>query len=247
MSQKIRQEQILQILKSKGYVPVSYLVDMLQYSTATINRDLNAMQTLKLVKRSHGGVEIYNHPINFLPPLPIREFYHKPEKRKIAKEACELISDGDTIFLSGTTTVLYMIPFLSEKKDITVITNSVRICLELGETDLRVICLGGEISERPHVVRSDLTIENAMRFHVDKMFFSTNAITKDGLINHSLLYHTVMKNSKEVYLLTDKTKFVDRLKQSLCDFSALTGVISNVDFSKEVKESYPNVEFILAK
>ena len=139
-----------------------------------------------------------------------------------------------------------MIPFLAEKKDITVITNSVRICLELGEMDIRVICLGGEISERSHVLNGELTIENAMRFHVDKMFFSTNAITKEGLINHSLLYKTMMKNSKETYLLTDKTKFVDSLKQSLCDFSALTGVISDVDFPEETRKAYPNVDFIYA-
>ena len=57
MSKKIRQEQILQILKKQGYVTVRYLSDTLQYSVATINRDLNAMQRQGLIKRSYGGVE----------------------------------------------------------------------------------------------------------------------------------------------------------------------------------------------
>ena len=140
-----------------------------------------------------------------------------------------------------------MIPLLCEKKNLTVITNSVRICLELGEFDFNVICLGGQIKERPHVLNDDLTIENAMRFHVDKMFFSTNRMTIDGFVPYHLLYKVIMKNSKQVYLLTDKTKLVDRLEHSLCDFSSFTGVISDFDFPEEIKESYPNVEFILAK
>ncbi len=139
-----------------------------------------------------------------------------------------------------------MIPFLAEKKNLTVVTNSLRICLELGEFDFNVICLGGQIKERPHVLGSDLTVENAMRFHFDKMFFSTNKITEGGLINYSLLYKIAMNNSKETYLLTDKTKLVDTLEHSLGDFSLLHGVISNIDFPAELKRAYPDVRFIYA-
>ena len=246
MSQKLRWDQILQILKEEKYVTVRYLVDTLHYSSATINRDLNAMQTLKLVKRSYGGVEAYNYR-NGLLPLTTREYYRKTEKTKLAKAACGLIENGDSIFLSGTTTVQCMVPFLLAKKDLTIITNSVRICLDLGESNFKVICLGGSINERPYVLRDDLTVENAMRFHVDKMFFSTNYLTNEGLINHNPLYKVMMKNSKQVYLLTDKTKIVDSLERSLCDFSALTGVISDFDFPEEVKKIYPTVNFIYTK
>ncbi len=244
MSQKLRRDQILQILNTKGYVTVRYLVDALHYSSATINRDLNAMQTLKLVKRSYGGVEVYHQ--TSLPPLPMREFYHKTEKRAIAKAACNLINDGDVIFLSGTTTVQCMIPFLACKKNLTVITNGLRIALELGEFDIEVICLGGRIKERPHILSDELTIENALKFRVDKMFFSTNKITEDGLISTTgyLLTSIVMKNSKKTYLLTDKTKIVDELYRSMCDFSALDGIISNFDFPEETKKTYPDVNFI---
>ena len=58
MSQKIRREQILEILQKRRFVTVRYLVETLDYSSATINRDLNAMEVLHLVKRSYGGVEL---------------------------------------------------------------------------------------------------------------------------------------------------------------------------------------------
>jgi len=140
-----------------------------------------------------------------------------------------------------------MIPYLTKKKDLTVITNSARICLLLGETDFEVICLGGKVKLHPHALMSDLTVENAMRFHVDKMFFSTRCITEDGLVENNiayLLYRVLFKNSKEIYLLADKTKVVDKIEYSLCDFSTLSGVITNFRFPDEVRKNYPDTKFI---
>ena len=81
MSQKLRQEEILRILEHRGYCTVRYLTGALHYSSATINRDLNSMQTLGLVKRSYGGVEAVNRT-HFM-PLPQRQLFMKKEKIKV--------------------------------------------------------------------------------------------------------------------------------------------------------------------
>lgn len=246
MSQKLRYDQIRDILEKRGYVTVRYLVDTLHYSSATINRDLNKMQTLGLVKRTYGGVEAAKK--ERLPVLSERQFYMKKEKRRIAREASLLIRNGDTVFLDGSTTVQYILPFLPEKKDLRVITNNMRLAIELGDMDVDVICLGGQISERPHVLDGEETVENAQKYQADKMFFSVDSITADGYINgtHYLLYKTMLKNSDEAYLLTDKTKIVDRLETRLCDFSLLFGVISDFEFPEETKRAFPKVKFICA-
>lgn len=247
MSQKIRHEQILNILEMRGYVTVRYLVTALHYSSATINRDLNEMQILGLVKRSYGGVEAVK--LRHLPPLSERQFYMKKEKRRIAHEAAKFIENGDTIFLNGGTTVQYLIPFLSDKKDLTVITNNMRLAIELGDFDIDVICLGGHIQERPHVLRSDETVEAAMRYRADKVFFSVSGVTTDGFIQgfNSFLEKVMLKNSERAYFLTDKTKIVDKISEVLCDFSELSAVISDFEFPEETKKLYCDVEFIHAK
>jgi len=247
MSQKLRQEQILQILEKRGYVTVRYLVDHLHYSSATINRDLNRMQSQELVKRSYGGVEIAKK--GNLPTLPQRQFYMKKEKRRLAREAAGLIRSGETVFLDGSTTVQHILPFLSEKKELRILTNNMRLAIELGEMDFDVICLGGHISERPHVLDGDETVENARKFTAHKMFFSVDSITADGYVHgaHYLLYKTVLCNADEAYLLTDQSKLVDRLDVRLCSFSDLAGVISDFPFPEETKKAYPNVQFIVAK
>lgn len=247
MSQKLRQDQILDILEKRGYVTVRYLVDALHYSSATINRDLNRMQTLGLVKRSYGGVEAEKR--GNLPALSQRQFYMKKEKRRIAHTAAGLIHNGDTIFLDASTTVQYIFPFLSQKKDLRIITNSLRLAIEASALGFDVICLGGRVSERPYVLNGDETVEIAQKFQVNKMFFSVDCVTVDGYIHSTLhlLYKTMLKNSDEAYFLTDKTKLVDRLDVKLCNFSAVTGVISDFDFPEETKKSYPDTNFICAQ
>ena len=243
MSQKLRHEQILQILQKQGFVTVRYLVDALQYSSATINRDLNSLQEKKLVKRSYGGVEAVK--LGHLPPLLQREFYHKWEKRRIAEVATALINEGETVFLNGGTTVQYMVPFLLKRKNIKVLTNSLRVAMELGDSDLEVVCLGGRIVERPYVLGGDETVELAMSYRPDKMFFSVGEVSPDGMIGgEAFLYRVLLKNSAAAWLLTDRTKLSDSFRTVLCDFSALTGVISDFTFSPEVQRRYANVQFV---
>lgn len=248
MSQKLRQEEILRILAQRGYCTVRYLTDALHYSSATVNRDLNAMQTLGLVKRTYGGVEAVDRK-RYL-PLALRQNYMKKEKRRVAEAAAALIEDGDTIYLDASTTVQYIAPFLASKKDIRVVTNNMHLAIELAEYDMEVICLGGKLVERPHMLGGDITTENALCFHPNKMFFSVDPITADGKVStggyYLLLYRMMLKNAQKSYLLTSKSKLTDHMEESLCDFGALTGVIADFDFPDEVKALYPETEFICA-
>ena len=240
--QKRRQEQISQILEREKFVTVRYLTHILDCSTATINRDLNEMQRLGLLKRCYGGAEAIS---GRLPPLVQRQFYMQKEKRRNAKQAAELIQNGETVFLDASTTVQHIVPFLSDKKGLTVITNSLFLASELTKYDMDIICLGGRVTERPYVLESEDTVENAMKYRVDKMFFSLNAVTLRGEVgnSHYLLYKIMLKNSKERYFLTDRAKIVEHSTKILCDFSALTGVISDFAFPAETQALYPNTHF----
>ena len=57
MYQKERLERILDFLNRNGYATVKELTELLHYSTATVNRDLNALEQMKKIKRSYGGAE----------------------------------------------------------------------------------------------------------------------------------------------------------------------------------------------
>ena len=127
------------------------------------------------------------------------------------------------------------------------ITNNMSLAVELGKYEIHVICLGGQIVERPHVLGGEDTVEHAMKYRADKAFISVNSITLAGDVtgtSHYLLRHVMLQNSNEAYLLTDRAKIAESLPKKLCDFSALTGVISDFVFPEETIAKYPNVRFI---
>ncbi len=249
MAQRIRHEKILSILKKQGFATVKELVALLDYSTATVNRDLNELQKQGLVKRSYGGAEATLQ--KKYPPLPFRYDLMKKEKRHIGKAAAALVEDGDVIFIDASTTASYMGAYLSDKKDVHVITNNMQLAIQLAEDGTRVTVLGGEVSEKPCMLAGNVTVENAMRYRADKMFFSTGGFTADGSISggsrYHLLHRTMMRGSSRVYFLADEGKKKDRVKELTASFSEISCVISDLEFPEETKSAFPHTEFICVK
>ena len=103
MYQKERIDKINEILKTFGYVTVKFLTKELDYSTATINRDLNLMEKQKLIKRTYGGVELLNRKYV---PLEFRYNLMKSAKNKLGVAALSLVNDGDTVFIEDRKSVV---------------------------------------------------------------------------------------------------------------------------------------------
>ncbi len=247
MYQKERLDNILEQVRRYGYVTVKYLVSALHYSNATINRDLNILEGQKLIRRSYGGVEIVEST-NI--PLPFRYHKMRTEKLRICKKAAELVQDGDTIFIDASTTTEFMAEFLTDKKNLTVITNNIAIVTALSKYNIRVVCLGGEIVEPPCMLDGTDTVENAAKYHADKLFFATGYVTGDGKICAGDVYYMLQRvmaeNSDEVYYLADHEKLQRAfgMRKLLFDFSKVTGVISDYEFDEKIREQYPNVQLI---
>lgn len=247
MYQKERIDNIIKILKQYGYVTVKFLTDELHYSTATINRDLNLMQKQKLINRSYGGVELVKQKSV---ALPFRYHKMKAVKNIMGKMAADLVNDGDNIFIDGSTTTEYMARHLTDKKNITVITNNVAIVSYLSQYGINVICLGGKITEPPAMLGGSDTVEAAMKYNADKMFFSTASITSDGIIGDCEMYYLVhkmmAKNSKKVYYMVDHEKVDVQSGFNGFALDDIDGVITDYTFSDEVKAKYKSIRFIEA-
>ena len=248
MYQKERLDEILEILHKYGYVTVKYLVGALHYSNATINRDLNVLEGQGEIRRTHGGVELAERTGV---PLPFRYHKMKTEKLKIGKRASELVQDGDTLFIYGTTTTEAMAEYLIDKKGITVITNNIALVMRLSEYGIKAICLGGRMVEKPSMLGGEETVENAMKYTADKMFFATSYISTDGKIGtvgSYLLLKAMAQNSDKVFYLADHDKLVRPIgvNRYVFDFDEIDGVISDYEFDEETKKRYPNTQFIKA-
>lgn len=246
MPKKVRQDAILDILQKQGFVTVKELTALLDYSSATINRDLNEMEKRGLAKRSYGGVEAAITKLYL--PLPGRYDWQRKVKMHLAKVAAEHIKDGDTVFIDAGTTTSYIGTYLADKKDVHVITNNIQLAQQLSQGNCKVTVLGGLVRESPCMLAGDETVENIWRYHADKMFFTSIAFASDGRISggtaHHLIHRAMMECSKKVYYLANAQKCREDFNINVCTFSRVDGVISDYVFPDEIKEKYPKTEFL---
>ena len=125
-----RQKFILDELTRDGAVTVSRLALSLGVTEETIRRDLEKLEKTEALRRTHGGavpIEGTSYELS----LEKRKATNVEAKQKIAEIAANYVFSGDTIFLDASTTTFFMAKELKNLKNITVITNSLRVVAEL--------------------------------------------------------------------------------------------------------------------
>ncbi|HKL74248.1 MAG TPA: DeoR/GlpR family DNA-binding transcription regulator [Clostridia bacterium] len=202
-----RYNLIINLLEEKSSMTVKELSLATNATTATIRRDLEKLDREKAIKRTHGGAVRLNNDID--PPFNLRDSEKEAEKIKIARVAIKFINDGDTLFFDSSTTVMRLIPFLSSKNGITVITNGIKTAFELGKIGVNTICTGGELTNCNTLIGLE-AINAIEKYHVDKFFFSCRAVNELGAYESSTqlveIKQAMNKNAKESYLLADSGK-----------------------------------------
>ncbi len=250
MLQQERMDRILTLVRQNGFVTVKFLCDELDYSTATINRDLNQLEQMKLIRRSYGGVEtIEEQGIS----LKLRYDKSKPEKKRIGKRAAEFVEEGDIIFVDGSTTAQSMGAYLVGIKGITVITNNMALAIYLSERGVSVVVLGGMVTEAPFMLDGVDAVDIASRYHADKCFLSVESLDeKNGIVGHFddtylALHRVMLNNSDRSFLLADGGKIGHKYTRCLCELSRIDCVISDRALDGTLTERFPSVEFVVTE
>lgn len=143
---------------------------------------------------------------------------NQEEKIKIGKTAAELISDGDIIVIDVGTTTVEFAHFIENKKNITILTNSIPVSAVLTESlnqkkfTGEVLLLGGQIDPKQQSVSGRLTEQMLNQFNIDKAFISAGGVSiQNGVsnyhLNESLVSRTMVDVSKQIILLADHSKF----------------------------------------
>ena len=196
---------------AEGVKTVGGLVEELNVSEATVRRDLENLEQQGLLRRVHGGAELVKNP-KTEPVFAEKTGLHASEKTRIAHLAEQCINDGDTIFLDASTTTFFMAKELKNHRNVTVITNSLRVVAELsGCEHVKVISVGGVLSNNQSFVGTLAEKAIEENYVASKIFFSSKGIAADAGILESNeaecgIKHKMIANAKEKYYLCDKSK-----------------------------------------
>ena len=208
-----RRNLILEKLQIEKRVVVSELSELFEVSEETIRRDLEKLEKEGLVIKSYGGA-VLNEDYTIDLPFNVRKNRNIIGKQKMAELAAQRISDGEHIFLDASTTAVFVAKALKEKrKDLTVITNSLEIILELSDVSgWHVISTGGTVKEGYLAFLGVRTEEVIRSYYTDKTLFSCKALDHQWGIMESQdefasCKKAMMASARKRILVVDSSKF----------------------------------------
>ena len=246
-----RLESIINLLREKHVVSTVQLSKRMGVSAMTVRRDLVHLEDMGLCERTHGGAVAAGRTILKETPYTERGLICVQEKRAIAKKAAELVREGETIAIDSGTTTLQLGKFLKNKKNITVITNSVHLILELyGSKGVQVISTAGSLSRAPYPDEGNgdpcfvgsMAQEIMRRFRPSKAFIGTSGLTLTDGISNSIMDEASMKRTMidmaaEVFLLADHTKFGHVASSIVGSVSLINTLITDSGIKQELVDS----------
>ena len=233
-------KEILEILQTQQYATIEEISKKLFVSPSTVRRQLDALQKKGLITRTHGGAQI-NDENNFFPSFTFRVHQNSFEKKKMALSAIKLIKNGDLIFLDGTTSAFFIAEYLSEFKNIRVITNGIDTLSLLSKHNVNAYSTGGFIQEvNRSVLVGHYATEMISNFHADVVFFSAQSVNNDGEIydcfeEENVIRKAMIKHASKKVFLCDSTKFGKTSLFHLCSLNDVDHIISNHDLPDFIK------------
>lgn len=249
MYQQERMDEIMKILKKNHYVTVDYLVKEIKYSPASIRRDLTLLEKQGLVTRSYGGVTFKDANIS---PFRFRQHSMKSAKNAIAKKAASLVTNGNVVFIDGSSTSQYIGHFLTDKKGITVLTCNMVLADYLSEHGINTYCSGGKVIEYPGILGGNFMLESLSKFNIDIGFFSSTAFNSKGQIvsldENSVLNHQCFrKYSDKLVFLCGSDKFDTEGKFVSLTLDDIDYFVSDGNLPEALRKKFKGTTFLCTK
>lgn len=236
-----RQEFILHQLQETGSVAVDELCTALGSSIATIRRDLEDLEGRSLLKRVRGGAvpfgPAFYEPFRGDASFEDRVSRFADEKRRIARVAADVVTQGQIVALSGGTTTTEVVRSLKRLTGITIVTNTVNVAMELSNRkDIDVIVTGGHLRGNWFTLVGPLA--NAATDHIfaDIMFLGVDGIdAAHGLTctnsAEAELLGKLVQHSKRRVVVADHSKLGKISNWLLCPTQNIHALITDAGAS----------------
>ena len=207
-----RQKKIVRALRPDRAIPLGELALEIGVSESTLRRELIPLVEDGLVDRQTGKL-LPGYSAEVETPLVVRTTINADEKKRIAKAALELVSNGETIFVAGGTTTLEFACLLPGQRQLTVVTNALPVANVLvSQRGIKLVVLGGEVRRGEQTMHGHLTVFGCQELRADKLFYGVEGISLEHGVTHSQLVEVstdraLISACRETILLADHTKF----------------------------------------
>ncbi len=242
--QESRLVVIQKLLQQSGSVSVEDLSEKLDVSVVTVRRDLNMLEERGLLRRTHGGAESIE-PLFYEPFRNDRSFQAQvsrfaDEKRRIGRAAAELIQPGENIALTPGTTTTEVVRGIPLNHNVTVVTNTVNIAMELSKRkDVSVFVTGGYLRGEWFSLVGPTAIHA-----IDHVVIHTLFIGADGIDpswgatcfspDEATLNGTMVKHARRKIAVVDQSKFGVVAGWQICQAGDLDILVTDANATDEM-------------
>lgn len=239
---KQRREEILRRVQRHGFVSVSQLVRDYQVDSSTIRRDLATMEQLGVIARSHGGATLPAEPAEI--PYDVKVGKNVAQKRAIARAVAELVPHGSSLLIDSGSTTLEVAQALRAHREMTVITNDLRVAAEVAnQGDVRQIVPGGEVLPAVYTLASERAVDLIKEFHVDYAVMGADAVDAQGITNTNSnevsMKRAMLRAADHVLVVADSSKFGHTALVRIAGFDVVDLIVTDDGLDEERASAYP--------
>lgn len=209
-------------------------------SMSTVRRDITELIRRNRIIKVYGGVTRnqthdaaqISSPFQAIPTQA---------KSKLGVCAASFVKDGMSIFLDSGAPGLELLPCLSEKQNITVISHSLSV-LSLASQfpSLHVIALGGIYNSDTSSFSGKSALAELAKMSIDLVFLKADGVSIErGLTSSSYSEIEVKKNvaqwNRDIILLADGAEFGRNALITFCEIGRLRAIISDAPAPNEFR------------
>lgn len=230
MARTARQDQILGLVRQRGFVSIKALAERFEVTPQTIRRDINELCERELLRRYHGGAGLPSTVENIA--YQARQVLHLAEKRRIAALAATLVPDRASLFLNIGATAEEVARALAGRRGLRVITNNLHAARILSEEDgSEVIVAGGVVSSRERGLVGEATVDFVGQFKVDLAVLGVGGIDPDGHLldfdyREVRVTRAMMANARQVLVVADASKFGRNALVRIAPLAGAAGLVT---------------------
>jgi DeoR family transcriptional regulator of aga operon len=246
--QETRLAAMLNLLQQSGSVSVEDLSNKLDISLVTVRRDLQILEQRGLLRRTHGGAEslqaLFYEPFRDDRSFQAQVGSFAEEKRRIGRAAAALIRPGDTIALTPGTTTTEVIRSLPLNSNITVVTNTVNVAMELSKRkDLHVFVTGGYLRGDWFSLVGPTAAQSLKDVVISLMFIGSDGIDAGWgptcfSSDEADLNGTMAKHARRKVAVADHSKFGIIGAWRICPTQDLNMLITDSGATEEMIEPF---------
>lgn len=239
-----RIDSIIEFIYKNKNVTLDQICDDFNISKSTVRRDLSEILKDTNLKKTYGGITLKNKWGNkkYLTSFSERNIENADKKLAISKKAANIVEDNDIIFIDSGTTTFYMVDYLGNVNNLTILTNNLEVIFRAVKyKNINLISLSGTLSRETLSFVGTTSISTIKNFNISKAFMATTGFSiMNGVTNSSPLEsdikRTVISKSNKIILLADSSKFNSVSLMTYCNLEDIDILVTDKMPDKNISD-----------